>query len=311
MSGSRRRHKSEEKDKLIATRPRSRERPQDTPVETEARIIRRVRLFFLAFVTVILGARPLFPSEGADLGDGVAVIMSLLGGIVVGMTFLLGRSRLTIRLGWADAAVLFVVLLAIIASIRGALVGTARPAINMAWEWLGYGLLWLLVRQLRLDAKERRIILAGMASIAVGVAAYGLYQYLIEFPAMREAYQANRIEWLRSLGWDDLQTNPTWLEHFENRLYSREPLATFALANSLAGFVLPWCVLLLAAFLESGMIRGSSTQLTNPQSPSERPRPFGKGQETRFRGVQLSRLVRFLWPVGTLIPLSLAGVCLV
>ncbi|HOP78058.1 MAG TPA: hypothetical protein PLD05_11250, partial [Thermogutta sp.] len=82
MSGSRRRHKSEEKDKLIATRPRSRERPQDTPVETEARIIRRVRLFFLAFVTVILGARPLFPSEGADLGDGVAVIMSLLGGIV-------------------------------------------------------------------------------------------------------------------------------------------------------------------------------------------------------------------------------------
>ncbi len=311
MSGSRRRHKSEEKDKLIATRPRSRERPQDTPVETEARIIRRVRLFFLAFVTVILGARPLFPSEGADLGDGVAVIMSLLGGIVVGMTFLLGRSRLTIRLGWADAAVLLVVLSAIVASIRGALVGTARPAINMAWEWLGYGLIWLLIRQLRLNGRERRLILAGLASIAVGAASYGLYQYLVEFPAMREAYQANREEWLRSLGWDALQTNPTWLGQFENRLYSREPLATFALANSLAGFILPWCVLLLGAFLQSGIIGRSSTHLTDPQNPAEKPRPPGRSQHTRFSLAQLSRLGRLLWPVGTLIPLSLAGVCLV
>ncbi len=311
MSGQKRRHKSKEKGKFAPTEVPAHERPQDTSVDAEARVVRRVRLFFLVLLAVILGARPLFPSEGADLGDGVAVIMCLLGGIVVGMAFLLGRSRLTIRLGWIDAVVLFVVVLAIVASIRGALVGTARPAINMAWEWLGYGLIWFLIRQLRLSAQERRLILAGMASVAVGVASYGLYQYLVEFPAMREAYQANRVEWLRSLGWDDVQTNPTWLAQFENRLYSREPLATFALANSLAGFILPWCVLLLAAFFESGIVMGAPTQMINPQSPSERPRPPDGGRNTGSGLARLLRLVCLLWLVGPLIPFSLVGMCLV
>lgn len=311
MSGHKRRHKSGEKDKFAATEVPAHGRPKDTSVDAEARIVRRVRLFFLVLLAVILGARPLFPSEGADLGDGVAVIMCLLGGIVVGMAFLLGRSRLTIRLGWTDAAVLLVVVLAIVASIRGALVGTARPAINMTWEWLGYGAIWLLIRQLRLNAQERRLILAGVVSVAVGVASYGLYQYLVEFPAMRQAYQANRVEWLRALGWDDLQTNPTWLAQFEDRLYSREPLATFALANSLAGFILPWCVLLLAAFFESGMMAGTRTQMTNCQSPSESPRPPDGSRNTGSALARLSRLVRFLWPIGPLIPFSVVGVCLV
>ena len=45
--------------------------------------LRRIRIFLLALVMMVLGARPLFPSEGADLGDGVAVIMLLLGASTV------------------------------------------------------------------------------------------------------------------------------------------------------------------------------------------------------------------------------------
>lgn len=251
MSGKRRRQprKQSKPTSFIGLTPQGND---STAVPEGRATLRRIRIFLLALVMMVLGARPLFPSEGADLGDGVAVVMLLLGAITVSIAFFLGRSRFAIRIGWTDIAVLVVVLLAVVASVRGALAGTTRPGINMLWEWLGYGMIWCVVRQLRLEKKERRIVLAGMAAIAVGVAAYGLYQYVIEFPALRQEYQIHRSEWLRSLGWADLQTNPTWLAQLENRLYSREPLATFALTNSLAGFLLPWTVLILAVSFSAG-----------------------------------------------------------
>jgi len=281
---------------------------------TDAVILQRVRFFLLAFVMMILGARPLFPSEGAELGDGIAVIMLLLGGIVVSMTFFLGKPRVSIRFGWIDIAVLIVVLLAIVASIRGALVGTTRPAINMAWEWLGYGLIWIFIRQLRLNPKERRMLLAGMAAIAVGVASYGLYQYLVEFPMMREEFQRHRSEWLHSLGWDDLQTNPVWLAQFENRLYSREPLGTFALANSLAGFLLPWMTLLIAILpmleivaFRFGQAKGNETQSHNPSNATRSHNP--RRSVSDF--LHVSRVSQFVWAAGLLSALALTGTCLV
>jgi tetratricopeptide (TPR) repeat protein len=274
--------------------------------------LRRIRIFLLALVMMVLGARPLFPSEGADLGDGLAVVMLVLGASTVCMTFLLGRSRFAIRIGWTDIAVLVVVLLAVVASVRGALVGTTRPGINMLWEWLGYGMIWFLVRQLRLDAKERRAILAGMAAIAVGVAAYGLYQYLIEFPALRQEYQIHRNEWLRSLGWDDLQANPIWLAQLENRLYSSEPLATFALTNSLAGFLLPWTVLILAVSLACG---ASPSQLVHGRDEMKKPNTSSvnspKLDQTLFLVTRFVHSHRIVEIAVLLLFLCLLGICLI
>jgi len=162
-------------------------------------------------VTLLLVARPLFPSEGADLGDDVAPTMLLFGTVLIGIVFNLGRSGWRVKLQRVDLAFLATVVWLVLAALRAVYSGTARPAINMLWVWVGYYVLWQLLRQLNLTDRERRAVLAGMAALAVGVAFYGLYQYFVELPHLRTAYQTRRTELLRELGWDDLLEDPVGL----------------------------------------------------------------------------------------------------
>ncbi|MGQ9771491.1 MAG: O-antigen ligase family protein [Thermogutta sp.] len=311
MSGKRRRQIRENTQNAPMTGSKSGGNDPSLAFDSHS-TLRRLRIFFLGLLMMVLAARPLFPSEGADLGDGVAVVMLLLGATTIGLTFFLGKSRLAIRFGWTDIIVLGVVMLAAAASLRGKMVGTSRPAMNMLWEWLGYGLIWGLIRQLRLNARERRILLAGMAAVAVGIASYGLYQYLIEFPTLRREYQTHRSEWLHSLGWDDLQTNPTWLTQLENRLYSREPLATFALANSLAGFLLPWTVLILSVSLVLGIPSerppdAADRKRTASSIPGDKPRFF----QSLMHLTRSPHSHQIVWTVVLVLALGLLGICLI
>ncbi|WP_347242795.1 O-antigen ligase family protein [Thermogutta sp.] len=251
-----------------------------SPDEREPCSLRRVRAFLLVMVTLILVARPLFPSEGADLGDDVTPTMLVFGTVLIGIVFSLGRSVWRVKLQSVDLALLGTVVWLALAALRAVHSGTARPAINMLWVWVGYYVLWQLIRQLNLTDRERRAILAGMAALSVGVASYGLYQYFVELPHLRAGYQTRRTELLHELGWDDLLEDPVGLAQFENRLFSREPLATFALTNSLAGFLLPWSLVFLAAIV--GNVKSLfDTSIETPSllSPS---RPHNTRQDGRL-----------------------------
>jgi len=153
----------------------------------------------------------------------------------------IGRARLALRFGWTDAALVILIVLHTIAAIWAASRGSPRPAINMLWEWVAFGLSFLLARQLLVGQRETRMLVAAMIALAVALSGDGLYQYLYEMPATRAEYQRNPDKALRDAGlWFEKDTPSRKL--FEYRLQSKEPFATFALPNSLAGFLAPWLV---------------------------------------------------------------------
>ena len=125
-----------------------------------------------------------------------------------------------------------------------------RPAVNMLWEWVGMGLCFFLARQLIVTPREVRAVVAVMIALAVALAGYGLYQYVYELPETKAEYYANPDMLLRNSGMWFPPGSPGRML-FESRLNNPEPLATFALTNSLAAFLAPWLVML------AGMIAAS------------------------------------------------------
>lgn len=111
----------------------------------------------------------------------------------------------------------------------------------MLCEQTGLVALYFVARQLIVGREERRAILAGMFALAVALSCYGLYQYFISLPATRAHYLADPDAALRQIGqWFPPGSKERYA--FEQRLASVEPMATFALTNSLAGFLTAWLV---------------------------------------------------------------------
>jgi O-antigen ligase len=203
----------------------------------------RLRPWLVAGVCALCVARPLIPSESAAAeGDGLPIVMLWLVLAVVWLLGVLGRPEFRVRFGWIDTAVLGLVGLNVLSAVVGATRGSPRPAVNMLWEWMGLGLGYFLARQFLVVPREIRATAAVMIALATGLAGMGLYQYFIDLPATRAAYARNPEATLHDADLDYL-TDPQQRRAFEDRLNSPEPMATFALTNSLAGFLAPWLVL--------------------------------------------------------------------
>jgi tetratricopeptide (TPR) repeat protein len=183
----------------------------------------------------LICARPLWPSEfaaEADTGGGLTWVLLMLAtlGLAIAGTWIGGATRL--RLSRADAAVLALVLLVGLGASRAA---ERRVAVNLAWEWAGLGIAYVLVRNLPRTPRETSALAGVWAATAVAVAAYGLYQVGVEFPTMKANYLRNPDFYLAKLG---IEANSPERKLLEDRLLgSKEPYGTFALANSLAGFL--------------------------------------------------------------------------
>ncbi|HBO45434.1 MAG TPA: hypothetical protein DD670_16185, partial [Planctomycetaceae bacterium] len=200
------------------------------------------RRWLLAGTMILFVARPLFPSESvAQTGEGIVLVMlSLLLAAGWGV-WMLQRRDAAIRFGAADAAVLILLTLYCVSGFVATGTGNAREALNVVWAWIGLGVGFFLLRQLVYAGKEARAIVAVMIGLAVALSGYGLYQSLYELPELRAEYARAPEGMMRREG--------VWYEpgsvarvQFENRLNSREPFATFALANSRAGFLATWLV---------------------------------------------------------------------
>jgi len=204
---------------------------------------------------VLFVARPLYPSESvAAYGDGLAVVMLWIALAVFWLLGAIGRPRFSLRFGWPDAALLLLVAWHTAAALWATQHGTPRPAINVLWEWIGFGLCFLLTRQLLNTAREARAMVAVMIGLAVALAGYGLYQRAYEMPQTRRQYEADPDRALRDAGlWFPPGSPERGL--FESRLGNREPTATFALTNSLAAFLAPWLVMLAGMGLAAGRNR--------------------------------------------------------
>ncbi len=203
----------------------------------------RVRPWLLAGLAAICVARPLVPSEGVSwLGDGLGFDMLLL---VLAAGYLLwaaARGTLVRPLGAVDACVGALVAMCMTSAFFGASEGNPRYTIDMLWEWTGLGLVYFLTRQLVRTAAEARALAATMFALAVVVSAFGFYQVLVSLPADRARYAADPERVMQEALGQVFPSGSLERARLEDRLQSTEPLATFALTNSLAGFLVAWLV---------------------------------------------------------------------
>lgn len=206
----------------------------------------RLRTWLLAGLVALLVARPLLPSEGVSwIGDGQPFNLLTICLAAAYVVLAMVEGGVHRRLSLADLAVAVLIVLCVAAALNGARYGSARPSLNMLFEWLSLGLLYFLARQLVRTPREMRAMVAIMVALAVVMAAYGFHQVFVSFPATRAAYAANPDEALRAAGQWFPPGSPA-RQQFEDRLKSTEPFATFALANSLAAFLATWFVFALA-----------------------------------------------------------------
>ncbi len=202
-----------------------------------------------AAVAALFVARPLVTSDApARQGEGAVFVMLWLLLAVLWLLAQLRRGKLALRFGWTDAALLLLVAWQVVAALAATAQASPRPAINMLWEWIGVGLSFVLVRQLFPTAGRARALAASMLALGVALSVIGLYEYYIGAPQTRARYEQikdDREQMLREVGhW--YPPGSSERERFEDRLQSTEPTATFALANSLAGYLAPWLVVALA-----------------------------------------------------------------
>lgn len=211
-------------------------------------------------MTALLVARPLFPSESAAAeGDGLPMVMLWIALAVAWLLGAIGRPRVALRFGWMERLVLALVAWHTVAGVWAAAHESPRPAINMLWEWIGLGLGFLLVRQLVVGRREARAVMAVMLGLVFALSAYGMVQFFVEGPATRDAYHAHPDRMLQDAGIWYPPGSPE-REAFEKRLYSQEPPATFALANTLAGLIVPWLVVAVGIALTGWTFRSATAR---------------------------------------------------
>jgi O-antigen ligase/tetratricopeptide (TPR) repeat protein len=193
---------------------------------------------------VLLLVRPLFPCEDGDRGTGLLVDLLWF---VLPLLWVVDSVLRGVPLRWhlsaADLPLLGFLAWALVCVWRAAAPG---PAWASFLELLALAVAFWSVRQLIAPVLGTSTVLAAFASLSVVLAGYAAYQAFWGLEQVRRYYQTHREEVLRELGIPP--GSPEQLM-FENRLNSHEPFATFGLANSLAGFLLPWCLVSLGAWL--------------------------------------------------------------
>ena len=143
--------------------------------------------------------------------------------------------------GWTELAVATLVLWHTLAAIVHLFDGNARRTLHALWLVVSYGVAVLLWRQMLRPATRVQILLLLMLWLATTLAGWGVFQTAYSFPRLRREYAQNPTQLLVEQGLPAEAGSPH-RELFENRLQSTEPLASFALTNSLAGFLAPWLI---------------------------------------------------------------------
>ncbi len=220
--------------------------PDDDRAGSLGEGMRRVALGgFAALAT----CRAYWPSEldpNQASGSGLAWTLALMAmaGLAVAGALVEGRFRF--RWSWTDAAVVALVLLVGLSSTHGL---DRRLAINLAWEWAGLGIAYVLARNLPRSPGESRVLAGALVASAVAVSAYGLYQAKVEIPQLQERFRRYPAQVMLEA---KVPADPQRMRVFADRvLGSNEVFATFGLANSLAGFLVGPLVLVLALVIRN------------------------------------------------------------
>ena len=230
-----------------------------------ARLGERLRRIALGLTAALIVARAYWDSEGTsevESAEGLGWTFALLWTATLGLAGAFLSRTLSFRISWADVAV--VALFGLVGmSTSQAL--DRRIAINLAWQWGGVGIAYVLLRTLPRTARESRDVAGALAATAVALSVYAFYQLGVELPELRRRFLENPRAMLTLLGVD---AEPGSAEYmlFENRiLHSTEPFSTFGLSNSLAGYLVGplvlWLSIMVSAVAGRSMVKGSDRRL--------------------------------------------------
>jgi len=211
-----------------------------------------VRCVLLGSIAALFAAGPILPSDSVAAADGAGLPLVVLWLVVTCVWSLEGlrRGRLEFRLSWCDAAMATLIAWHTASGLWAVGHAAPRPAVNMLWHWIALGAGYFLVRQMLRSNREARALAAVMIAVTCAVSTHGLYQYTVELPRTRAEYYRNPDKALAEAG-VDVPPGSVDRWRFEDRLASPEPFATFALTNSLAGFLVPWLVVLAGVIVAS------------------------------------------------------------
>ena len=221
--------------------------PAAQPVSDAAQWGERLRRIALGLTVALAMVRLFWTSDATSRGfsaidgDFVAEIQmaATQWSFLVLITALIGIGAMAIggatRLRIAATDIAFLVV-SILVGMSAVTASDHRPALNLAWDWLGWGLIYAMVRCLPRSRAESSAIARTLFACAIAVSTYGLFQGFVELPETQKAYMRDRATYLAEAGIDPRNENA--VKQFEDRvLGSSEIFATYALANSLAGFL--------------------------------------------------------------------------
>lgn len=187
-------------------------------------------------------AAVLIPSEAA-IPEGsfapLAAAWCLLLVVWSASLWLVPRPRIV--WGWTELGVALLVGWHTLAAVVHLGHGNDRQTLHALWLGVAYGIALFLWRQVLRSPVAVRATLILMLWLATTLAGWGLFQTAYSFPALRRQYAQNPTQLLAEQGLPTELGSPQ-RELFENRLQSTEPLAGFALTNSLAGWLAPWLI---------------------------------------------------------------------
>ena len=151
----------------------------------------RVRRIALGLTAALITARAFWPSE-PDLregaGSGLYWVFVVFIAFGLALTSALVGGRFRFRWSWTDAMVVGLMVLVAVSASHAL---DRRPAINLAWEWVALGLIYLLLRNLPRTRDESSALAGVMVATAFAVSVYGLYQLTVELPLIRAEYLRN------------------------------------------------------------------------------------------------------------------------
>jgi hypothetical protein len=190
------------------------------------------------------------------------VLLPLVLATVWALRAVMRRGTLA-RCGAVDLVVIFLAVGHAASAFAAVRTGAPRPAINSAWNWVALAIMFFLVRQLVDGQRELRAIAAVMIALSVALSTFGFYQFFYSIPRDQARYAADPEGALKEAHVSAPAGSRQRLL-FENRVNSSEPMATFALANSLAGFLAPWLTVSLGICAMACVMRSRDARLWLP-----------------------------------------------
>ena len=240
-----------------------------SPTSLRGRFAATCEPFLSGLVAMTFFARFYLPTE--DTANG-ATLWIIAIWFVIGLFALLmawrGRGAAR-RCDGCDAAVLLLIGGQVASAVMiVATTGDKRAAVNIAWEWIGAGIVWFVLRSRVGGTAFRETFVRASVITGCILAGLGLWQHYVSQPALvreygplfdrlREATGGEAEVIQRQLAKSGVPTEGPALTLFEKRIRdSREPMGLFGLTNTFGGCLAVWLVLTLASFRLSNAQRG-------------------------------------------------------